>query len=266
MAYAGHASWVDHVSEKRAADHRAVVQRNRRIDPRLARALRDPRGTIERFLNLPGDGNEPLEDPEFPARPGFEILLWEEEDPAADRPEEQKYPPGQARAKSSAVNPEPTGFYLPRPGQRGSCYRLMQSSASHRSGRRIVLVASFLILASAYCRPTPNESLRNQYQDVANKFCTAMVDCMKEEISQRLATQPQKRDFLIRRLDQDYCIEGQFEIIQGLESRNEPEQIMKNYQSCAEAVTQSESCQQRRAVLASDESCKKMRALPEDSP
>ena len=93
-----------------------------------------------------------------------------------------------------------------------------------------------------------------------------MVDCMKEEISQRLATQPQKRDFLIRRLDQDYCIEGQFEIIQGLESRNEPEQIMKNYQSCAEAVTQSESCQQRRAVLASDESCKKMRALPEDSP
>ncbi len=124
----------------------------------------------------------------------------------------------------------------------------------------------FLSLCAACSRPVvPPESVVAAYKADADRFCAAIVDCMKEDIKKRMAAEPERRDMIIRRMDRDLCVKGQHALI-GQSSVDlttkkpvfQPEHY-KTYAECAGAVAGAKECTERMRIYRELPACRTVR-------
>ena len=197
-------------------------------------------------------------------------FLWEGERPAEVRPEEQKYPAqGQSENQCTPVNsPESNGnpreeniIYLHQLPLPTTCIGYMNSPFS--SFRFTMPAAFVMLLATGNCVEKLDPSIKAQYQETADRFCHAVVECLKDDLAKRMEKEPQKRDLFLSRMDRDLCLEGQYEKISGLQNHMDQSSILDRYQRCSEALEADPNCQSRIAALKSNPDCKSIRSASE---
>lgn len=122
-----------------------------------------------------------------------------------------------------------------------------------------LLLASLVLLPFSHCVEAPDPALEARYQETAHRFCNAVVECLKEDLEQRLQAEPRKRDLFLQRMDQDLCRQGQYEKIQGLQDRMKEGTILERYSDCSRRLEETKDCSERLAFLKSDPNCKSIR-------
>lgn len=129
-----------------------------------------------------------------------------------------------------------------------------------------------LVPLSAFCSrtSTPPESVITAYKADADRFCSAIVDCMKDDVKKRMAAEPERRDMIIKRMDRDLCIKGQYALI-GQSSVEltvkkpafQPEHY-KTYSECANAVASAKECTERMKIYRELPACRTVRGKQGD--
>lgn len=126
------------------------------------------------------------------------------------------------------------------------------------------LLLSSLLLSAIGCKRAvaPPPEVWQKYQQDADQLCNAIVDCMKQEVKTRLADHPQRRDMVLKRMDRDLCIKGQYSLIGKLSvdpSGGKPasyrEEYYNQYHNCAIRVVAAKDCTERQTIHRTDPSC-----------
>ncbi len=135
----------------------------------------------------------------------------------------------------------------------------------------VLLLLSLLTHCSRKPEPPPPEVVA-RYQAHAGRLCEAIVDCMKEEVRERLARQPERRDLVLARMDRDLCLKEQYALIGEISVDPTPaaapyrEEHYRLYEACADAVTKAATCEERRDIHRTDTSCVRLRAMTTKEP
>tara|TARA_B100001778_G_C18502209_1_gene590203 strand:- start:246 stop:665 length:420 start_codon:yes stop_codon:yes gene_type:complete len=129
--------------------------------------------------------------------------------------------------------------------------------------RPLILTLAASLTTLSYCVEKPDPSVKDRYQETADRFCNAVVECLKEDLAERMDKEPQKRDLFLSRMDRDLCLEGQYQKISGLLNHMEENSILDRYQRCSEALEAKEDCSQRIQELKSNPDCKSIRSASE---
>ena len=116
-------------------------------------------------------------------------------------------------------------------------------------------------------REKPSPEIVARYHKDADRFCRAIVDCIKADISRRLADKPERRDMILRRMTRDLCIKGQYRLIgdisvDPLPDRKRPlpgEEVYRMYSECSRAVAEADNCEDRKRIHKTNEACQKLR-------
>lgn len=126
----------------------------------------------------------------------------------------------------------------------------------------IILAAAI----SASCsRKEPSQEIIARYQADADLFCQAIVDCMKEEVRQKLNTVPERRDMVLSRMTRDFCKKGQYQLIGRLSSNpaggtpSTDTGLYESYHECARAVADAKDCAKRREIHQTHSACMKIK-------
>ena len=133
----------------------------------------------------------------------------------------------------------------------------------------------FLALLPAFwtCkRPAaPPPEVVQRYQAHADQFCRAVLTCMKEEVEQRLANSPERRDMVTRRMDRDLCVENQYNLIgelsvdpRGAQAANYEPELYEAYGECARVVAESADCETLRGNYRDHPACRRLHDNPAD--
>lgn len=137
---------------------------------------------------------------------------------------------------------------------------------------RTFCLAAFLslVLCGSSCnrKPTqPPPEIQARYAADAEAYCRAVVDCIKEDVSARLADRPERRDLIVDRMDLDLCREGQLQLLGKLsvdpdgQERDFVPEHYETYGACARAVTAAATCPERRAAHKTDPACVRLREI-----
>lgn len=134
------------------------------------------------------------------------------------------------------------------------------------------LVGAVLLGAAIFtgaCKEKPNlaPALRARYDADAARLCTAIVDCLKADVSERLKNQPERRDMLLGRMTRDLCKEEQFSLI-GAASVNvgpatplDDEAIYQSYSACSAAVASASDCRARQDAYRNFPDCARLKLI-----
>lgn len=122
------------------------------------------------------------------------------------------------------------------------------------------------------CRPSQKltPEMAALYQEEAHRMCTAIVDCMKEDVEARLKDEPERRDMVLRRMNRDLCLKGQYELIGRLsvdptqKVRPASDELYKIYGECSQAVAASPGCAERKTTHRTHPACRKLRDIYRD--
>lgn len=127
--------------------------------------------------------------------------------------------------------------------------------------------ACLVLFVLTLCTRTsaPPEEVIVRYKADADRFCAAIVDCMKEDVRKRMAHEPERRDMILRRMDRDLCVKGQHVLI-GQSSVDlttkkpayNPEHY-KVYSHCADAVARAKDCAERMRLYQDLPECRTVR-------
>jgi hypothetical protein len=115
-------------------------------------------------------------------------------------------------------------------------------------------------------RKEPSAEIISRYQADADLFCQAIVDCMKEEVIQKLHASPERRDMVLSRMTRDFCKKGQYQLIGQLSTDPSPGQpsgsleLYQNYHDCAAAVAGAKDCAKRREIHQTHSACMKIKS------
>lgn len=132
--------------------------------------------------------------------------------------------------------------------------------------------AFFLIPAAAFLLPGCQKSdpvtpaVIEKYQADADLFCNAIVDCMKDEVREKMKATPERRDLVLSRMTRDNCRKGQYSLIGRLSTdvaaRGAADEagIYREYAECAHAVAEAKDCTQRKQLQKEHPACAKMKA------
>ncbi|MCB1140324.1 MAG: hypothetical protein KDK23_16320 [Leptospiraceae bacterium] len=126
-----------------------------------------------------------------------------------------------------------------------------------------IIAAISLSLFFFACAEQPDPALEKKYQETADQFCQAIVECLKEDLSEKLKDQPRKRDLFLQRMDQDLCRKGQYQKARGLQEQMDEGTILERYRSCTDALKASESCKSRLSLLKENPDCRSIHTTPE---
>ena len=150
-----------------------------------------------------------------------------------------------------------SNIFLPVPPPQASCNGSMKPAFFTRKPYAFLTIALALFLAQCVERPDPDVEAR--YQASADRFCNAIVECLKEDISEKMADQPRKLDLFLQRMDQDLCRSGQYQKIQGLQQRMEEGTLLERYERCSVALESTEDCKTRIELLKENSDCRSIR-------
>lgn len=138
--------------------------------------------------------------------------------------------------------------------------------------RQRSLVGALLLGAAIFtgaCKEKPNlaPALRARYDADAARLCSAIVDCLKADVNERLKNEPERRDMLLGRMTRDLCKEEQFSLI-GAASVNvgaaaplDDEAIYQSYSACSAAVASANDCQARRDAYRNNPDCARLKLI-----
>ncbi len=105
-----------------------------------------------------------------------------------------------------------------------------------------------------------------KYQKDADLFCNAVVDCMKEEVREKMKGTPERRDLVLSRMTRDFCRKNQYSLIGRLSTdvtggkAADEASVYRTYAECAKAVSEAKDCQERKRLQTEHPACAKMRA------
>jgi len=134
-----------------------------------------------------------------------------------------------------------------------------------------VFISVLLIFGLLFCSkpadPPPGVILK--YQKDAHRYCNAIVNCIKKDISDRLKSKPERRDMILSRMKRDLCIKNQYRLIGKLSVNPDPKKntlpydpaLYKLYSECSLAVSSAADCTKRKEVHKTHPSCKKLRTI-----
>lgn len=146
--------------------------------------------------------------------------------------------------------------------------------AGRRAGVRaltLLLCCATLAGFGALCkrRPEVPQALRDRYQADADRFCNAIVDCVKEDTARRLAAEPERRDMVLGRMSVDLCRENQYLLIGSLSADPlgpQPagmpagmDEMYAAYSRCSAAVAGAPNCAERRTAYQAHPDCARIR-------
>ena len=166
-----------------------------------------------------------------------------------------------ALLKSIQVPDERCGsniIYLPQVLAQRTCNGYMNPVIR---GTSLLLAGCIMFLAG--CVEKPDPSIEARYQATADRFCNAIVECLKEDMAQKMKDQPQKRDLFLQRMDRDLCLSGQYQKIAGLQELMDEGTILDRYTRCSDTLEASEDCIARLDALKSNPDCKSIRTAQE---
>jgi len=130
-----------------------------------------------------------------------------------------------------------------------------------------VCVIFFLPLIAGCQKSDPvTPEIIKQYQKDADAFCNAMVDCMKEEVKQKMSGSPERRDMMLGRMTREFCRKEQYSQIGRLSADPSNGQFLDRrdlyeaYHQCSEAVQQAANCMARREIHRTNAACVKIRS------
>jgi hypothetical protein len=133
----------------------------------------------------------------------------------------------------------------------------------------IHLLLTAVIATAPFCKKetAPPPEIVKKYQADADRFCGAIVECMKEDVRTRMKDRPERRDMVLKRMDRDLCIKGQYALIGRLSvdpypepARTDPESYA-TYSECADAVAAAPDCDIRRERYNTHPACVKIRGI-----
>lgn len=122
-----------------------------------------------------------------------------------------------------------------------------------------------LVLFS-FCKPEVDESIQVAYQKNADLLCNAITECLKEEVAQRMESEPERRDLILKRMDRDLCLKNQYRLIGDRStaiSGSNPEtekDLYETYERCAVAVASYDTCARRKQEFETNTNCLKVRS------
>ncbi len=134
-----------------------------------------------------------------------------------------------------------------------------------------IFIFTMLWLPASQCRkarPEPPDEVKARYFADADRFCHAIVECMKQDIIRRVDRDLRRRDLILSRMNQDLCIKNQYHLIGDLSvspyghEASLEEELYQEYHNCAEAVGVATTCQERLQKVKENESCRKIRKEP----
>ena len=127
----------------------------------------------------------------------------------------------------------------------------------------IIVAAIFFASCS---RKDASPEIIARYQADADLFCQAIVDCMKEEVRQKLEASPERRDMVLSRMTRDFCKKGQYQLIgqlstdpTGGQPSNQAD-LYNSYHECALAVAGAKDCAKRREIHQTHSACMKIKS------
>ncbi len=114
--------------------------------------------------------------------------------------------------------------------------------------------------------PDPDPAIVETYQKNADLFCTAIVECLKDDVKNRMKGNPDFRDQIIGRMDRDLCHKGQYSLIGKLSVFQNPQgnaetakEVYNTYERCAKAVSEAPDCEDRLRIHRENPDCQSIR-------
>ncbi len=132
-----------------------------------------------------------------------------------------------------------------------------------------VVIAGAILTVGACRKPssTPPKAILVKYQADALRLCGAIVDCIKQDVANRLQGQPERRKMIMNRMTRDLCVKKQTAFIGKLSTDPsgkgfafKPENY-KLYSECSKAVAGAPKCAERRRLHKEHASCRGLRGL-----
>ncbi len=139
--------------------------------------------------------------------------------------------------------------------------------------RTPVFLFTLLLIPGAIARckqepKAPPPEILARYQADADRYCRAIVDCIKEDVAARLRGEPERREMVLKRMSQDLCLKGQYQLLGKLSVDPAPgpgrpynPDVYVTYGQCARAVVEQKDCERRRATHKQFPACQRLRAL-----
>lgn len=147
----------------------------------------------------------------------------------------------------------------------------MKQRTDHRNAALSPLFFLILGLSVGFIAPSCKRKLlldkeiQTRYNADANAYCNAVVNCLKQEISEKLADEPERRDMVLARMKRDLCVEKQFHLIGDLTTepyKGKPvldEKLYNTYSLCTKAIVNAPNCIEMKRIHQEEENCKALR-------
>ena len=132
----------------------------------------------------------------------------------------------------------------------------------------ILLFFSLFVSANTSCKKKneyPSQEIVQAYQKNAQIFCTAVVECFKEDARIRLREQPERARLITSKMDMDLCRENQYFLIGQTSVVIKPtppstdEGLYKSYENCALAVASGKDCKSRFSTYKTHPDCMRIK-------
>lgn len=134
----------------------------------------------------------------------------------------------------------------------------------------LLLAGSTAIACKRRSEVPPDIAIR--YQQDASRLCNAIVDCLKEEVSESLRQQPERRALVLSRMTRDLCREqqyariGQASAAAGPQSPEFDASVYRAYSGCSQAIAAAEPCAERRRLYREHADCALLRLYRSSEP
>lgn len=150
-------------------------------------------------------------------------------------------------------------------------FRKGSKNGQHPMSNRLFIPVFIFLLFCSKPRSVPQEVLA-KYSADTDRFCAAMVDCIKEETEKHFQGSPERREMVLRRMSRDLCVKGQQSIIGRLSVDPLSKTVVpfnpalyQAYSSCAAAVSEAKTCPDRLRVHRENPDCLKIRNIYQES-
>jgi len=126
---------------------------------------------------------------------------------------------------------------------------------------RITILLFSILVSGCKQEVSPPPEVATRYFQNIDRFCHAIVNCMKEDVRKRLSDQPERRDMVIARMDRDLCQKEQYRLIGSLSVKPHPDrprtdqEIYSLYDSCVQAIAAASDCSARLDLYRNNPSC-----------